>query len=398
MLTFYRRCAFALLLLLPLTGAIVYAGYASSQLATPLFPQSESDYPWAPAIEPATPVTDTWLATKSDVGTIDYEFMLDADEAFPYTHYSLYFIKPEQAFQMVDLTGYHSVSFRILCAPSNILMFVLFSYDPKVTNPLKPVTRRVSSTPFACDNRWQTITLTLDSLSTPYWWLDRYGQRLNDRGYRLDKTMGLAFVNSLQSPVDTLSQVRISELRLEGSRPGFLYGAIGVSLVLWMALLAWLTRSYVTVKTASLKDKMKRDQPLIAYKKLSLEPQKDKEKSALLRHIATHYADSDLTLDATATTLGINRTKINDILKEELGLTFTAYLKRLRLTEGARLLSENACANISQVAYRVGYNNVSYFNKLFKEEYGCPPKTFQSLCRPKSSPGDEPIAPEHDAE
>ncbi len=383
MLTFYRQSAAVFLVLLAATIAIVYSGHSKSQLNTSLFPLDDDGYAWAPAIEPSKPVTDTWLSIKSDAGTLDYEFMLDPDESFPYTHFSLYFIKPEQAYQMVDLTGYHSVSFRVLCAPRNVLLFALFSHDSEVTDPLQQDTRRVSSTAFSCDNRWETITLELKELITPYWWLDRYGLELSERDYRQDKTMGLAFINSLQSPVDTLSQVRIAELSLIGSRPGYLYAGVGVSLALWVLFLGWVTRTYITVKTAVLKEKIKRDQPLIAYKKLSIEPQKDKDKSALLRHIATEYANSELTLDSTAAKLGINRTKINEILKEELGLTFTAYLKRLRLTEAARLLSEKSSANISQVAYCVGYNNVSYFNKLFKEEYGCPPKTFQNLCRAK---------------
>jgi len=34
---------------------------------------------------------------------------------------------------------------------------------------------------------------------------------------------------------------------------------------------------------------------------------------------------------------------------------------------------------VAEIAYAVGYRNVSYFNKLFKEEYGCTPKTFRKL-------------------
>jgi AraC-like DNA-binding protein len=60
-------------------------------------------------------------------------------------------------------------------------------------------------------------------------------------------------------------------------------------------------------------------------------------------------------------------------------MTFTAYLNKLRLTEAARLLAENEEANVSEIAYSVGYNNASYFNKLFKNEYGCTPKTFKTL-------------------
>jgi len=384
MLTFYRQSAAVFFVMLLGTIAIVCSGYAKSQTNTSLLPPGNDSYPWVTAIEPSEPTTETWLSVKSDVETIDYDFMLDPDESFPYTHFSLQFMTPDQPHRAVNLTGYHSVSFRVWCDPRNILLFVLFSHDDRVTDPLHPDTRRVSSTAFSCDSQWETVTLALSDLSTPYWWLDQYGLELSERAFRLDKTMGLAFVNSTQSPVDIQSQARISDLRLIGHQPGYLYGGVGLSLAVWVVFLAWLTQAYVKAKTAVLKEKIKRDQPLIAYKKLSIEPQRDKEKSTLLRHIATEYADPELTLDATVSALGINRTKINDILKEELGLTFTAYLKRLRLTEAARLLSENSGINISQVAYCVGYNNVSYFNRLFKEEYGCPPKTFQSLCRPKA--------------
>jgi YesN/AraC family two-component response regulator len=77
--------------------------------------------------------------------------------------------------------------------------------------------------------------------------------------------------------------------------------------------------------------------------------------------------------------IGVNRNKVNDILRSELGLTFSTYLNKLRLTEASRLLAEKEEANVAEIAYSVGYKNVSYFNKLFKEEYGCTPKTFKTL-------------------
>jgi AraC-like DNA-binding protein len=60
----------------------------------------------------------------------------------------------------------------------------------------------------------------------------------------------------------------------------------------------------------------------------------------------------------------------------------------LRLTEAARLLNEKSSATVAEVAYSVGYANVSYFNKLFKEEYGCTPKAFRTLA-PQQAPSAE---------
>jgi AraC-like DNA-binding protein len=77
----------------------------------------------------------------------------------------------------------------------------------------------------------------------------------------------------------------------------------------------------------------------------------------------------------------VNRNKVNDILKAEMGYTFTGYLNKLRLTEASRLLAENNSAGIAEIAYSVGYRNASYFIKLFKEEYQCTPKAFREICK-----------------
>lgn len=264
-------------------------------------------------------------------------------------------------------------------------MLVLFSFDDKVTDLNNMASRRVSSTAFSCDSHWSDVSINLADLDTPHWWLGRYGFEFSDTTYRHDKVMGFAWVNSLQSPLNTPSHVKLTEVRLVGSDARYFYTAIGLSVVAWVLFFVWMMRRYIAVLTLELKERVKQDQPLIAYKKLSIEPQKDKEKSALLRYMATEYANPELSLEMAAAALGINRTKINDLLKDELGLTFSIYLNKLRLTEGARLLSENEEANVSEIAYSVGYNNVSYFNKLFKQEYGCAPKTFKVLYQSKDT-------------
>jgi AraC-like DNA-binding protein len=214
---------------------------------------------------------------------------------------------------------------------------------------------------------------------TPDWWLGKYHYKLGDTGYQLNKVMGIAWTNSLNSPLNTRSHVKLSDVKLQGTDYRYIYMSGGLTILFWGLGFIWLFRLYTTVLIADLKEKLKQDQPLIAYKKLSIEPQKDKEKAAVLNFIASEYVNPDLSIEIVTSTLGINRAKINDILKEELGLTFSSYLNKLRLTEAARLLSESKDANVSEIAYAVGYNNVSYFNKLFKATYNCAPKTFKDF-------------------
>lgn len=122
----------------------------------------------------------------------------------------------------------------------------------------------------------------------------------------------------------------------------------------------------------------------------SLDPHRDREKSAILYAIASRFADAELELGAVAHGAGVNRNKVNEVLKAELGCTFTGYLNRLRLTEAARLLAERDSASITDIAYTVGYNHVSYFNKLFKLEYGCTPKAFRAALGAPTGPVEPP--------
>jgi len=379
MIRFYRNVFFTILILLALSAILIGVGYECSKLTTRLYPNGDPEYRWQPVIEPETPVGDTWISVKGELNTIDYEYFLDPEQSFPYTHYSLDFVDEGGVFTAVDLSRYDRMSFDVLCDPKNVLLVAVFSFDEKVTDLADLATRRVSSSAFSCDSQWQTSTIHFEDIATPDWWLSKFGYKYSDKRYAFDKVMGIAFINSLQSPIDTHSRVRLTKVMLLGEQAQYLNFAIFASIVLWIAGLAFLMRHYIQVLTADIREKLRLDLPLVAYKKLTIEPQKDKEKSLLLRHMATEYASPELSLEASATALGINRTKINDMLKEELGLTFTAYLNKLRLTEAARLLSEKDESTVSEIAYSVGYNNVSYFNKLFKNEYGCTPKTFKNM-------------------
>ena len=116
-------------------------------------------------------------------------------------------------------------------------------------------------------------------------------------------------------------------------------------------------------------------------------------RAAILRFIATHYADSALDLERVAAGTGANRNRINEVLKAELGMTFTGYLRKLRLTEAARLLTDKGGATVAEIVRSVGYTNSNYFNKVFKEEYGCSPRQFRNVAtRPATRADHDPAA------
>ncbi len=66
------------------------------------------------------------------------------------------------------------------------------------------------------------------------------------------------------------------------------------------------------------------------------------------------------------------------LFKETYGLTFQEYVIRFRLREAGRLL-KNPNAQVSEVAYLVGFNDPSYFTKVFRRYTGVSPSQFAEL-------------------
>lgn len=65
------------------------------------------------------------------------------------------------------------------------------------------------------------------------------------------------------------------------------------------------------------------------------------------------------------------------LFKKETGIGFVGYINNTRIANAKRLLS-NSSSNISSIAFEVGYNNVSHFNKIFRKLTGCTPREYRT--------------------
>jgi AraC-like DNA-binding protein len=315
-----------------------------------------------------------------------FDMKLTKAVAFPSAIADLMLIDAKGQQVLADWSKYTSITFLAKCTPSNSMVFSLTTFDETISTKGDFQTYRVPATYFSCNKKGVPVSLDLARLTLPDWWLKKMKLDLSSQGYALDKVAKISFGANLNTPPDVDSQVEISEVVLHG-RDYHAFAWLAVALFAsWAVFAVWFFRAHSRELVASVATSLRKDVPLTAYRQLTLEPYKDKEKAALLKYIATNYADADLALESVVAATGVNRTKVNDLLKSELGMTFTGYLNKLRLTEAARLLSENSSAAILEIAYSVGYANVSYFNKLFKEEYGCTPKVFRSISAQQSAP------------
>jgi AraC-like DNA-binding protein len=64
------------------------------------------------------------------------------------------------------------------------------------------------------------------------------------------------------------------------------------------------------------------------------------------------------------------------LFKKATGLTFTEYLGRVRI-EKAKALLLNPHLRISEIAYDVGFQSLTHFNRVFRQVTGRSPTAFR---------------------
>jgi signal transduction histidine kinase/DNA-binding response OmpR family regulator len=93
--------------------------------------------------------------------------------------------------------------------------------------------------------------------------------------------------------------------------------------------------------------------------------------------IVEHLADPDFTVERLAEAVGRTRRTVTRRTKAAFGQTPSALIRTARVERGAALLDDGA-GTVSEVAYAVGFNSLSYFSRCFKEHFGVPPSVYRT--------------------
>ena len=113
------------------------------------------------------------------------------------------------------------------------------------------------------------------------------------------------------------------------------------------------------------------------YKNGSLSLEESRVKEAIL-YIESHYAEH-ITLDELASSIHISKSECCRCFKRTLELTPIEYLMKYRIFRAASMIQSDdpISHSISELAFSVGFNNASYFNKVFKQYLKCTPSEFK---------------------
>jgi AraC-like DNA-binding protein/ligand-binding sensor protein len=104
-----------------------------------------------------------------------------------------------------------------------------------------------------------------------------------------------------------------------------------------------------------------------------------KEPTAITRardHIRDHFAD-ELSLGLVAKAVNMSANYFSEKFKQTTGMRFVEYVARSRI-EKARNLLQNPKLRISEVAFDVGFQSLSQFNRAFRRITGQSPRNYRA--------------------
>lgn len=91
-----------------------------------------------------------------------------------------------------------------------------------------------------------------------------------------------------------------------------------------------------------------------------------------------NYANSKFGVQELAEAVGMNRSSLSKRLSTETGLPTSQFIRNYRLDVARRMLNKNvANRNITEIAYRVGFNDPKYFTRCFTKQYGIAPSAYK---------------------
>jgi DNA-binding response OmpR family regulator len=88
-----------------------------------------------------------------------------------------------------------------------------------------------------------------------------------------------------------------------------------------------------------------------------------------------HLSDTSFNIAAFCREMAMSRQQLHRKFRALVDQSPTELIRTIRLKKAAELLSQKS-GTVSEVAYDVGFNTLSYFTKCFKEQFGVNPSEF----------------------
>lgn len=308
-------------------------------------------------------IADGFSTTKLTIekDKIVFDYQLSSKLAEPFAAVYIQKINPSGTF--LSISRYNTLLLNIEAKKSKkIPIHILLNYKGFTADTLSHSEIPIS---YTLDYEGAgTYKLSLSQFKTPDWWFRMHGKHTADFSTPDFSRVSFIVINTCQQLKPGESDkmiIRSVDFTYSNTHVYWLWAITGCC----GYLIIWLGYKY------SIRKKV-----LVPFAITDVPENKRNELEEIVNYLALHYTNPAMLQTDLQKSLGISSRRIGELLKENHQTTFKIYLNTLRLAEGKRLLIETDYS-ISEIAFMVGYNNVTHFNRVFKSSEGINPREFR---------------------
>jgi AraC-like DNA-binding protein len=214
------------------------------------------------------------------------------------------------------------------------------------------------------------FSLDLKDFRIPGWWFEK--NRISPNKSITFDLEHVKYINFSTGPTvvnDSNRTIQLFSIALKKNNKRLLLQLIIAECVIFLLL---IVRHAIRRKKNSIQEP---ERLVITYKPVNVEVAPGREIN-VTEYINQNFQDSDLTLEKVSNATGFKQRQIADTIQQNFDCNFKTYINRIRISESKRLLTETDL-NIGEIAFKVGFNNQSHFNRVFKAVINLSPSEYR---------------------
>lgn len=120
------------------------------------------------------------------------------------------------------------------------------------------------------------------------------------------------------------------------------------------------------------REKLAKQLPFLPVADLGMSSMEEQFVQGVIAEIEQNIDNEYFSVEDLASAVGFSRSQLSRKLKSLTDKTPNQLIREIRLTRAQKLLQQKV-ATVSEIAFQVGYSNLSYFSKSYKEAFGVSP-------------------------
>ena len=315
--------------------------------------------------EKTIPGNSEICSIRKDSAGLHFLYILRPGFAYPYA--GILIPLHDSASHYFDCSRFDALKITITSSQQSDCKLYLKVFDDKISKTDNPLSERYLKKDLVLGPVPRTCFIPFKEFATPEWWYQKNNITFKDVApLDLSKVVGLQIESGSTAKTGILDTLTISEVGVTG-RPDR-------RAVTLLAVLLALSCVYAAFRSAPLK---KSNPVIIMYDRKEVPNYRDIDAQRIAEYIAKHFSEPDISIVLMGKALGLSQKKIAKVMNNAFRLSFKQYLTLIRIHEAKRLLLESDRLVID-IALKVGFNNISHFNRVFKTATQVRPLEFRN--------------------